>query len=169
MTSEEMTKFPVSTWQEEPGTLWGFIWHLHFVMRRYFCLIHAICYTEQERVPGGRSPFYLAPSSSLSTSVLDAIYCRLEILKLLILYLRTGLADLSRKELIFFCSHFWAPLYHETRYLPSSRDSSKCRSLFLLISSWQNISITGWLWATSKWIKPRYATKAERKEKTDKR
>ena len=42
------------------------------------------------------------------------------------------------------------------------KDSSSPRSLFLLISSWQNTSMTGWLWATRTLRNPRYATKAAR-------
>ena len=42
------------------------------------------------------------------------------------------------------------------------RDSSSPRSLFLLISRWQNTSMTGWLWATRTLRNPRYATKAAR-------
>lgn len=39
------------------------------------------------------------------------------------------------------------------------------RSLSLFISSWQNISMTGWLWATRTLMKPRYAIKPERERK----
>ena len=42
------------------------------------------------------------------------------------------------------------------------KDSSSTRSLFLLISRWQNTSMTGWLWATRTLRNPRYATKAAR-------
>ena len=42
------------------------------------------------------------------------------------------------------------------------KDSSSQKSLSLLISRWQNTSMTGWLWATRTLRNPRYATKAAR-------
>ena len=42
------------------------------------------------------------------------------------------------------------------------KDSSSPRSLFLLISRWQNTSMTGWLCATRTLRNIRYATKAAR-------
>ena len=45
-----------------------------------------------------------------------------------------------------------------------SEDSWSRRSLFLLISKWQNTSMTGWLWATETLRNPTYATRAAREK-----
>ena len=56
----------------------------------------------------------------------------------------------------FFCSR---EALEDSIY---DKDSSSPRPLFLLISRWQNTSITGWLWATRTLRNPKYATKAAR-------
>ena len=50
-----------------------------------------------------------------------------------------------------------------SEHAPSEHSSSP-RSLFLLISKWQNTSMTGWLWATETLRNPTYATRAAREK-----